>query len=124
MADGLAREGFDLDLAFGEARESAFVAALRDCRVECKSDQKARISGHVFIEYKQHGRPSGIATTVARWYSIEVDDDKWVTLRTSELKALCEAAIKAGKSVSGGDNKAYLGALVPVEWLTRRWREA
>lgn len=117
----MAGEAFDRDLAFGEERESAFVQTLRDCKVEMKSDQKTRVTGNVFIEFQQRGRPSGIATSAARWYHVEVEDDVWITMRTSALKALARQAIAVGRVKEGGDNE-NVGALIPVEWLVRRWR--
>jgi hypothetical protein len=122
MSDGLAREGFDKDLAFGESRESAFVQAITRARVEVKSDQKARSTGNVFIEYRQKGRPSGIATSEAEWWAIEVDDDVFITVRRSKLKALARQAIATGKHTAGGDFDEYDGALVPVVWLVQPWR--
>lgn len=122
MSEGLAREGFDKDLAFGESRESAFVEAITRARVEIKSDQKARVTGNVFIEYRQKGRPSGISTSVAEWWAIEVDDDAWFVIRTSRLRALARRALETGRRSHGGDGNQYEGALVPVEWLGRPWR--
>jgi hypothetical protein len=118
MSDGLAREGFDMDLAHGEARETAFVQALQSCHVEHKSDQKVRVTGNVFVEYRQKGRPSGIATTEAEWYAIEYADDAWIVVRTSLLKALARRAPKR----HGGDFNQYEGALVPITHLIRPWQ--
>jgi hypothetical protein len=130
MAEGLAREGFDADLAFGQTRESEFVQAIRDARVEIKSDQLCRVTGNVAIEYMQGGarsgqwRPSGISVTTAQNYIIEVDDDQWVMLRTSLLKALARRAIELGYSKDVGDRNNHRCALVPVEWLVRRFKVA
>lgn len=119
MAEGLARAGFDLDLKFGEARETAFVAALTDCHVECKSDQKVRSTGNVFIETHQHGRPSGINVTTSQWWAIEYADDCWLVVRTALLKALAKRApVK-----DGGDHNNYRGRLVPVRWLMTPWQD-
>lgn len=123
MADALARQGFDLDLRFGEARESAFVEALQDCHVECKSDQKARSTGRVAIEYEQRGRDSGIAVTQAKFWAIEIEDDQWIVIRTSLLKVLARAAIAANRTAMVGDN-ANRCAFVPIEDLVRRFRPA
>lgn len=130
MAEGLARQGWDRDLKFGEARESAFVAALTDCHVECKSDQKARITGNVAIEIRQGsttkgtGRSSGISITTSRWWAIEYEDDCWMVVRTSLLKAKVDAAIRKGWVVMCGDGNRYECALVPTDWLVRGWRPA
>lgn len=117
MSEGPAREGFDLDLAFGKERELAFVKALRSCHVECKSDQAVRRTGNVFIETHQHGRPSGINVTTAEWWAIEYADDCWLVIRTSLLRALAKRA----PTQDGGDGNHYRGRLVPTRWLLRPW---
>lgn len=123
MAEGLAREGFDLDLKFGEARESAFVSALTDCHVECKSDQKVRVTGNVFIETYQRSRngewrKSGINASTAAWWAIEYADDAWLVIRRSLLHTVAQRA----PAHNGGDENRYRGRLVPVEWLICPWR--
>lgn len=128
MADGIARAGFDVDLRFGQEREVAFseVLVIRGGHyLELKSDQKASSTGNIFVEYRQHGRPSGISTTIAPWWTIEVLDNVFVTMRTDRLKALVKQAAKEpSRRVHGGDNNLYSGVLVPVEWLLAPWREA
>jgi len=119
MADGIARAGFDMDLAHGEARESAFVQALTRCHVEHKCDNDAPSTGNVFVEFEQKGRPSGIATTTADWWAIEVQGDTWIVVRTSVLRRAVERVKGIGRVVMGGDHNLYRGALVPVEWLYR-----
>ena len=119
MTRGLAREGFDIDLAFGESRESAFTKAIQNACVEHKSDQKARFTGNVAIEIRQKGRPSGLSTSVAPWYVLEVEDDRWVLIRTSLLRELVRKIHSERGSKMGGDNNNYEMVLVPVEMLTR-----
>lgn len=93
--------------------------------LELKSDQKARETGKVFVEFKQHGRASGIATTQSQWWTVEVETDVFVTVKTERLKALAREAWKDPRNRKrGGDHDAYEGILVPVEWLTRPWRSA
>ena len=123
MADGIAREGFDIDLRFGQERETTFAEILMirgGNHVELKSDQKAHVTGNVFVEYRQHGRESGIATTKAHWWTVEVLPDVFVTLPTSRMKALMKAV---GKRTSGGDYNAYRGCLVPVKYLVQPWTD-
>jgi hypothetical protein len=124
MAEGQAREGFDLDLAFGEMRETAFSHAVMRAQAECKSDQKVRVTGKVFIETHQRARggawrPSGINTSNAQWYAIEYADDAWLVIRRSLLKSLAQR----GERRDGGDENRFRGRLVPVEWLIRPWRQ-
>ena len=130
MSDGIARSGFDADLVFGEARESAFVEAVRKARVKMKSDQKARSTGNVFIEIRQgspikgEGRPSGISVTEAEWWCIEYEDDCWLTVRTSLLKALVGRAKALRGTKMAGDRNRFEGVLVPVEWFIRPFKSA
>lgn len=109
------RSQFDIDLAFGQARESAFYEAVTNARVECKSDQKARITGNLAIEIAQGSqrKPSGIAVSNAAWWAIEYDDDFWLTMRRSRLLDITRAVYKDNGSIIGGDNKNEL-VLVPI----------
>lgn len=124
MADGLARSGFDLDLAFGESRESAFQKAISRAHVECKSDQACRRTGNVAIEVRQgstergKGRPSGISVTTAAWWSIEYADDCWLTIRTSILKILVRHALDVCGTEMVGDGRRFECVLLPLHWLT------
>lgn len=125
MADGLARSGWDKDLAFGESRETAFVQALRDAHVECKSDQKARSTGNVAIEIRQgstersNGKLSGLSVSTARWWCIEYMDDCWLVVRTSLLKLATRLVYDEAGSVMGGDGNRFELVLVPIEILVR-----
>lgn len=125
MANGVARSGFDVDLAFGEARESAFVSAIMAAHVECKSDQKAKKTGNVAIEIRQgsveagKGRRSGIGVTTSRWWAIEVEDDRWVLIRTSLLKEIVLDVFAQRGSVMGGDGNRFELVLVPRERLIK-----
>ena len=125
MANGLARSGWDKDLAFGEARESAFVEALRDAHVECKSDQKARSTGNVAIEIRQgdtergKGKFSGLSVSTARWWCIEYADDCWLVVRTSLLKLVARRVYDEAGSVMGGDGNKFELVLVPLTMLVR-----
>lgn len=108
-----------MDLAHGEARESAFVRALQSCQVEHKSDGWSPATGNVAVEISQHGQPSGIMVTVAQHYAIEVQDDVWFVVRTSWLKALVSQAAKEGRVKLVGDRDKYRNVLVPIEWIWR-----
>ncbi len=122
MAKGLARSGFDIDLRDGQAREDAFVHVFLKARVEHKSDEKCRYTGNLFVEYEQHGRPSGIAVTEADWWATEFDDDSWVIIPTERMKELARRAVQEGRAAAGGDDDNYKGALVPIEWVVGRKR--
>lgn len=124
MSEGLSGAGFDLDLLHGKAREDAFAHILTRATFEVKSDAKARNTGNIFVEFRQHGRPSGIATTKADWWVIEVNDDVWLVLPTERLKDAARLAWKQKRCARGGDFDAYEGALVPIHWLTQSLKAA
>ncbi len=122
MAEGIAREGFDIDLRHGLAREDALVDVFLKAKVEHKCDEKARRTGNLFIEYRQKGRPSGIAVTTADWWAFEFDDETWLIVPTEKLKRLARLAYQQNRRAKGGDNNLYEGVLLPTEWLVRPMR--
>ena len=121
VADGLARSGFDADLAYGQSRESAFVQAITHARIEVKSDQKAHRTRNVFVEIRQgssergKGRNSGLAITVAEWYVIEFEQDRFLVIRTSALKEIVRHVARERGTMMGGDGNRFEGVLVPLE---------
>ena len=123
MSDGLSREGFDIDLRFGQQAEGECMRLLLLRAgiefIEVKADEKARSTGNVFIEYRQRGRPSGIAVTTAQLYAIRISPLHWVWLPTERLKGLARLAYKQRRLACGGDYNRYEGVLVPLEWLVR-----
>ena len=112
MADGLARKGFDLDLRDGEAAENMLLGIIQSGNglVEVKRDQMARQTGNVYVETGYRGKPSGITSTEADWWAIEVDNDVFVLMRTERLREL----IKYRRDMPGGDNDWSTGKLLPV----------
>jgi hypothetical protein len=125
MSDGISRAGWDLDLEYGESREHAIreiLCARIGGRVEVKSDAKAATTGNVFLEIKQHGRMSGLATTTADWWAIEIGDT-WLIVPTKRLKAAAILAKSKWGTKQGGDFDNYTGVLVPVTWLVNPWRD-
>jgi len=117
MASGQARKGFDLDLMDGQAREDALARLLMKTRVEVKSDERCRETGHVFVEFSSRGKPSGISTTTADWWAIEFNKDCWLFLPTARLKEIARLAWQRGMKAKGGDQDTSEGVLVPLEWL-------
>lgn len=109
---------FDVALKRGQERERAFEAMFGDddlVLIECKSQVDSRT--HVFIEYSGYGKPSGMATTQAKFWAIEVVKDRWVMLRTEDLHEMAiEAYRRFGESV-GGDQNASRGVSIPKRWL-------
>lgn len=119
MTIGIARQGFDIDLRHGEAREDALVHTLLGSRVEAKSDGKCRLSGNLFIEYRHRGAPSGIATTTAERWAFEYDDNAWLIVPTERLREVARRALQEERVVVGGDHNLSVGVLVPISWLVR-----
>ena len=118
MSIGKAREGFDLDLKHGESREGSLATLLRGGKkVEVKSDGICRHTGNVFVEFEQHGRPSGLAVSTADYWAFEVNDDQWTIIPTQKLKKIAAGYYKQGKVIWGGDHNNYRGVLVPVRAL-------
>lgn len=127
MAQGLARAGFDIDLADGQANENALaeiLALTAGERIEVKTDYWAARTGNVAIEYRQHGRPSGISTTTAEWWALHLVSLGWFVVETERLKALARQAIRTGRHKRIGDGNNFDNALVPVEWLVRPFKVA
>ena len=123
MTRGVTRAGFDADLRQFKKRERVFneVLDLREGHyLELKSDQRAAETGNVFVEYRQHGRPSGIAISECEWWTTEVVLDVFVTMRTARMKELARRAYRQGLLKAGGDFNAYDGILVPTFWLVTR----
>ena len=119
MSDGIARSGFDIDLRHGKSREDAFAHVLQGATVEVKSDGACRRTGNLFVEYRQKGRPSGIAVTTADYWAFEYFDDCWLLIPTERLRAVARRVWRDhhGRRQRGGDFNRYEGVLVPIAWL-------
>lgn len=112
--------GFDICLKYGECREQAFARLILSARVEIKSDKKQQDTGYLFIEYRQCGRPSGIAVTQAEFWAFEYLPERWLIIPTNELKAIATRIYAAkGNRKKGGDNNNE-GVLVPIAALLER----
>jgi hypothetical protein len=120
MSSGLARAGFDIDLRHGQAREDALVHTLLASQVEAKSDGRARQTGNLFVEFRHHGRPSGISTTAAHRWAFEYDDGCWLIVPTERVREAARRALQEDRRAVGGDFDQSEGALVPIHWLVRR----
>lgn len=123
MSVGLSNGGFDLDLRQGKLREGALgkLLAATAKTVEVKSDRKCRNSGNLFVEYRQKGRPSGIATTTADYWAFEFDVDNWLIVPTEKLRQIARKIYRRSprNRVHGGDFDQYEGVLLPVAMLVR-----
>lgn len=125
MADGLARAGFDIDLADGLIDEQFVARLLLKTRMEVKTDHQAHRTGNVFIEYQGPSGKSGIDTTTSDWWSSNIvlpnGGRSVVTIETRRLQALALETLmrQGGKPVRGGDYNKYLGVLISIDKLVR-----
>lgn len=122
MTTGVARAGFDIDLAYGTSREDAFRHVLNGATVEVKSDRECRRTGNLFIEYRQKGRPSGIAVTTADYWAFEYDDDCWLVVPIERLRSVARDVYRSRPDLrrKGGDFDLYDGVVVPIHMLMHK----
>src|SRR5262245_29737283 len=99
MTRGPAREGFDKDLLFGQAREDAFIrTVLGNAYLEHKADEKARETGNIFIEFESSAlsdgfgskTPTGVSVTTSSRWAQEFDDDCWILVPTHRIVRLVD----------------------------------
>lgn len=112
------RAAFDLRLRLGQLRERALGRALGDdgdILVECKSSTESRT--HVFVEFAENDRPSGIAVTASDWFAVEIAHDRWVMVRTDDLMRFVDRALLRYGERRGGHGNRARGAIVPKVWL-------
>lgn len=114
------RPEFDISLAKGGLREDAFANVLFKATVEVKSNPKGKETGNFFLEFRQRGKPSGIALTKAEFWAIEFDDDCWIILPTERLKRVGRRIFREFPQLvrMGGDNQNE-GVLIPLAELRR-----
>lgn len=123
MTQGLTRKGFQFDIQLFQSREETLANILHIAlggTVELKSDELTRNTGNIFIEYRQKGRPSGIAVTKAVWWAIEYNTHCYIIVPTDILKGIARVAYQdPSRRRSGGDNNNYEGVVVPLSWVTK-----
>ena len=83
--------------------------------VEVKSDAQYKKTGNFYVEYECNDKPSGIATTKAKYYYIYLD--KLYILKTEDLKDKCRKYLNTKKDKKGGDNMASKGIIIPIQEL-------
>jgi len=119
MTRGYARKGWDIDLKDGIERENAFATIMKHSLVEHKSDEKCKDTGNIYIEVMCSNKKSGISISTAEFWAIEFLPERWLIIRTEELKPYVNKAFKLGLIVCGGDDNKTIGALVPINWLLK-----
>lgn len=110
---------FKWDLKVGQMNEEWLGDLLQSKTIEVKRDFIASRTGRVFVEFFCRDKPSGIATTQAKFWAFILDDETVVLLPVKKLLALCYEAEEQGKVVYGGDNNLSVGALIELERLVK-----
>lgn len=104
MSEGLARKGFDLDLADGKKSENELRMILDGAKVEVKREMAFKKTGNIAVEFEYRGKPSGIATTDANYWCFKLDGyDTFLLLETDRLRAICRRLFLLGRWTCGGD---------------------
>ena len=115
------RKKFDLDLEYGEVRESMVAEMLQDKKVEVKSERGMWTgTGNIAIEYMSYGKPSGISATEADYWfhNLCIDDDVYATLvfKTDNLKKIIKL-MDNPRQITGGDHNASKMFLLNIQSL-------
>lgn len=117
---------FDIQLAaalVAERRLGEIFAAAKFEKIELKTETwQWRRTGNLAIEYRQRGKPSGIAVTQADYWVHELCEDDGATvgyfvIPVERLKRLARAAYRAGNHRTGGDNGEFEMVLLSVRDL-------
>lgn len=125
MTRGLARKGFDIDLAYGEIHEDVArniltgTSPTEHVLFESKADDKSSRTGNVFVEFECNGVPSGLSTTQSDFYWFHLTGTgRSLLIATDKLKEICkEVRGKRNCIVKGGDFDRARGFLLTVEEL-------
>jgi hypothetical protein len=115
------RKKFDLDLEYGEVRESMVAEMLQDKKVEVKSERGMWTdTGNIAIEYMSYGKPSGLSATEADYWfhNLCIDDDVYATLvfKTDNLKKIIKL-MDNPRQITGGDHNASKMFLLNIQSL-------
>lgn len=125
-AEHLIKAGVYKDISFddskGEFSDYDAVALTPDGvthYLEMKNDIKSAVTGNFFAETWCRKKPSGLAATKADFYVVTTHNPKrfW-RLPVSKLRALA----KTCKIVSGGDDAAAVGHLIPVNMFPQEYQ--
>ncbi len=116
--DGWANDNnkWDIDLAFGNLKESELVKLMTGDKLEVKADTKAHETGNVVVEFECYGKPSGISVSKASHYAF-VCEHIILIIETKKLKNLLVS--KKFYQVFGGDNNRSHMYLVPIRELIK-----
>ena len=107
---------FRYDLKEGKLKgETKFHEMLSNSTIEVKYDKQTRTTKNVYIEFESRGKPSGIRTTEAEYWTYFIQDEMCLTIPTRRLK---EKIIKLKpRKILGGDSNSSKGFLISVNDL-------
>ena len=119
---------YDIDLPFGvqyEGTLSELLTAETNKLIEVKTERDIwKKTGNIYVEFIWRETFSGIVTTEADWWATVLTLDGAIQgiiiLPTEIMRNKVKRLIKEGKAqypVSGGDDDASQGALVPIKEL-------
>ena len=119
---------FKYDLLLGQEGENLIAKLLSDSTIEVKLDFIAWRTDNIFIEYESRGKPSGIATSQAKfWFYVILKKDtprdpEKITIdnvqdilffKVDKLKAISREWLTFNEGKKGGDNNTSLGCCIP-----------
>ncbi len=123
-AGGGPDRGFDYDPLEGVAEEDSLLRSITWSRFEVKTDVKGVRTGNHAVEVRRAllnggAEPTGIASTLAQWWAVCVDD-LWLILHVEHVKALARrAALDKTRRMPGGDGKRSRFITVPLSWFLK-----
>jgi hypothetical protein len=125
---------FKYDLILGQMGERFIGKLLTDQTLEVKFDFECYRTGNFYIEYSSRGKPSGIATTTAKYWSLIAASEHGrrlkdgldsptsedilfsILIETERLKDLCRNKYER-MDVRGGDSDTSIGVLIKAKNL-------
>jgi len=111
---------FRHDLEWGQLGEQVVADIVAGDKTEVKSERDIwSTTGNHFVETESRGKPSGICTTQAKYWSINFyKGEKFCFNLTVTVEDMREIVLKyKHKRVRGGDNNTSWGVLVPVKGI-------
>jgi len=113
---------FDLSLSEAEGFENDLAKLLQDSTIELKTERGMWYkTGNICIEFEWNGKPSGIATSEADWWTHELRlDGKTVAYITIPRKTLRRVLRPLkDKFIECGDDKKGKGIIINLHKLFR-----
>ncbi|MDG3582034.1 hypothetical protein [Galbibacter pacificus] len=113
---------FRYDLKIGQEAEDKVAAFLKmdKSEIEVKYEKRTCITSNIFLEFEGRGKPSGVATSEAKYYVFEFGNE-WegmkLVMPTKKLKEMARNFYKRDGYRVGGDSNTSKGVLIPVHEL-------